>query len=85
MKTMTGTTFGTLILDVVKTCLDKIKLFDGFPGNAICERLHDNLDFRHEMETCLSVLPPASIVGPRKKLTQWEPVNITIPTLAGSA
>ena len=85
MKIMTDTTFGTLILDVVKTCLGKIKLFDGFRDNAIFEKLHDNLDFRHEMEACLSVLPPASIVGPRKSLTQWQPVNITIPTLAGAA
>lgn len=61
------------------------KVFDGFPDNVTFERFHDNLDFRHEMEACLPVLPSVSIVALRKGLTQWGPVNITIPTLAGSA
>jgi hypothetical protein len=64
--------------DSVDTRLGTLKFFDGFPDDATVEKVMDNLDFSRGVQTYLTGLPGASLVGMREGLHGLGANNSTV-------
>ena len=64
--------------DSVKTRIGTLKFKDGFPDDATTQKAYDNLDFMRGVETFLSGMPGASLVGMRAGFRKLGAVNGTI-------
>jgi hypothetical protein len=64
--------------DTIETRLGTLKFFDGFPDKATVEMVYDNLDFQRGVQSFLSGLPGASLVGMRTGLRKLGANNGTI-------
>src|SRR5580704_4139919 len=64
--------------DSVETRLGTLKFFDGFPDEPTVEKVMDNLDFSRGVQTFLSAMPGASLVGMRAGLRKLGVGNGTI-------
>src|SRR5579871_1209617 len=51
--------------DSVETRIGTLKFFDGFPDEPTVQTVYDNLDFQRGVESFLSGMPGASLVGMR--------------------
>src|SRR5579862_6657124 len=64
--------------DIVETRLGTLRFFDGFPDESSVEKVMDNLDFSRGVQTFLSAMPGASLVGMRAGFKKLGVSNGTI-------
>ena len=64
--------------DSVETRLGTLKFFDGFPDDATTQKVYDNLDFQRGVQTFLSGMSGASLVGMRTGFQKLGAVNGSI-------
>jgi len=65
--------------DKMETRLGTLTFFDGFPDDAIVQKLYDNLDFQRAVQAYLLAIPAVNQAAMRKALLKWGLANTTMP------
>ena len=78
-KNSTATPPSIAASDKVETPFGTVHLDDGFPDKDSADKLYDMLDFQRAVQGYLLGLPPVSVWGIRKGMSEWGPVNSTVP------
>ena len=61
---------------LVKTCIGKLKFFDGLPSKKTAKRVFYNLDFLHGVEVFLNGIPAASLKWHGIAQARLDPYNL---------
>ena len=64
--------------DRLETSIGTLEFTSGFPDEATAEKVYDNLDFMHGVQTFLTTMPGASLSAMREGIRQFGPDNETV-------